>query len=167
MIAARRAAPALSLLVQCAIVAAASVLLYTGFAKWADPDAFAAVLAEHAVIPSAALGPATYAVPSAEILIGLLACLWAFSPATAARASGAVSLVFAAFAVYALMVLQNPPGQPTGCGCGFSSAPIEDWRPIVLRNASVASGFAVAAFGFATRVTQNPSSRPACRDARA
>ncbi|GIK19670.1 MAG: hypothetical protein DYG93_08660 [Leptolyngbya sp. PLA2] len=75
-----------------------------------------------------------FAFPIAEVAIGL-GVTGALVLGKSVRASATTPLaVYSVFFAYALWLTQYPPDQPAACGCGFSSAPVDRWGPIALRN---------------------------------
>lgn len=48
---------------------------------------------------------------------------------------GWLAPAYLVLAAYAGVLWVDPPDKPAGCGCGIaSSAPVESWAPIALRN---------------------------------
>lgn len=121
----------------CRLVALAvgAVLVAAGLAKFAHLDAFRAVLIEHGLLTGATVHIATIGFPTAECLVGLHLV---FSGLGSERRCAAALLLggvlFLGTSAYAIGLSIDPPPKPVPCGCGFSIGPVNDWRPIAIRN---------------------------------
>lgn len=122
-------------LVVCLFIAL--LLLYTGFAKALDFDAFARVLAQHRVVPPGSTSLVAWLVPMAEVGVGVaIVALLALDRrrymSLAAVLGGAV---FASFTAYALVGWAGPVPKPSGCGCGIPTLTDHFWTELIARNA--------------------------------
>lgn len=130
------------------VLAVGGFLLLSGLMKLADPEAFATILAEHALLSDPFVVPIAWIVAVGEVLVGAATVSWLLRGVLVLSLAALIqSGVFAAFTTYALLLTFNPPPEPASCGCGItSSAPVEDWSGIASRNGLWAAGLAVVAF---------------------
>lgn len=110
------------------------LLLVAGLGKLGDPDAFHDAVAAHGVVPAPVLGLVTWLTPLGEVAIGSVA-VWRLITRSPASAGVWLAPAYLVLAAYAGVLWVDPPDKPAGCGCGIaSSAPVESWAPIALRN---------------------------------
>lgn len=127
-----------------------------GLWKFAQPAEFLAALQSHALLPPPTHGWLAWAVPALEVS---LAALGIFAACIGTRLRPALllhSVLFAAFAGYALCAHFRPPPAPASCGCGLWDAQTADWAFIAARNA-ITGGVLATAAGFGLR--KQPLSR--------
>ena len=143
------------LFVELLVLAAATLLIFTGFAKAFDTESFALTLAAHGLIPEPIVGQAASAVIVGEIVVGVAAVALLAAWGRLALAAGLLAGVAGAFGWYAFFMVLFPPPAPVGCGCGFSASDTPaDWPMIAARNAAVA--VVLAMISLATRTTPAP-----------
>lgn len=102
------------------VLAASCLFAFSAMMKLQDPGEFTRIVRSHDVLPLAFTSATAVAVIVAEIGVSVLG-LWALSlrPAAVPIAGFLMSMLFAAFSVYAVLAQDIPPVQPSGCGCGF------------------------------------------------
>lgn len=131
------------LFARVAVLAAALTLIVAAALKAQDPAAFHDALAAHGVLPPFSLGAASWLIIALELVVGAAALLNAIGGNWRAAACFTGS-IFLCFAVYSTALAIRPPAAPTGCGCGFGAAVIEDWTPLAARNGVAALALLLA-----------------------
>jgi hypothetical protein len=120
------------------------LLLYTGFAKLADPSAFANILRAQGLL-SADAGFVGWAVPLAELAVATLGMYAIAAALPALRFAGlAQAALFTAFTAYCAALWANPPRAHVPCGCGLSKSVVIDWSGPTMR-AAILAALALAA----------------------
>lgn len=119
------------------------VLLYSGVNKVVENARFAQTLGEHGLLGLPAIELLRVCVPLTEILVGMVAIHAAIFPR--ARASGCVvlSIAFTVLAVYAAVLVMQPPPAATGCGCALRYGLVQSWWRIAAENSGIALGYLV------------------------
>lgn len=125
------------------------VLVWIGLVKSVEFSRFTEVVLAHDLLPSASVPVLGAALVSIEIFVGAFA-IWAAmgSPRRCAIGSVAVTLLLLGFTGYASALSIFPPPVPVPCGCTGTSAVVESWVPIMMRNAWVTTGASCMVLGF-------------------
>lgn len=110
--------------------------IFAAAAKAQTLEDFGATIAAHGLI--AFPERAAYGVVIAELGVGLFGLAGVAVASSYRRPAFALAGLATLFAAYSLALTLRPPPVPTGCGCGFSKAPIDSWAPIAMRNSSLA-----------------------------
>lgn len=142
------------------VVAAALSLIVAAALKAQDPSAFHEALAAHGVLPTFSLILAPWAVIALEVIVGS-AALQSIIGGNWRLAAGATGAIFVCFAVYATALAIRPPVAPTGCGCGFGAAVVDDWTPLAARNGVSAMALLIAAAVLPRRTARAEEALPA------
>lgn len=129
-----RAASAFAVFV---LLAAVTWLLISGFAKLADISVFADAISRQGLLPHSIMPFATWAVPLAEVTVGIAALRWLLADSSSRAAWWLCSAAFACLGTYAGFLWLNPPAVPAPCGCAGSSTPVADWGDLAIRNVGV------------------------------
>lgn len=127
------------------LLASSLWLSLAGLWKFAQPAEFLAALQSHGLLPPPTHGWLAWAVPALEVS---LAAFGIFAACIGTRLRLPLllhSVLFAAFAGYALCAQFRPPPAPASCGCGFWDAQTADWPFIAARNAITGGVLATAA----------------------
>jgi len=127
------------------LLVAITWLLISGFAKLADTSAFADALSRQALLPHSMIPFATWAVPLAELAVGIVALRWLLADSSSRTAWWLCSAAFACLGTYAGFLWLHPPAVPAPCGCAGSSVPVADWGDLAIRNVGVSVVLMVAA----------------------
>lgn len=147
------------LLARLLLTAAALLLLYTGLAKVSDTAAFRSTIEAHGFLPAWSLATVAWALPLAEIALGVGGIGAIAFGRGAALACAAIAVLFVAFAAYAGAMIAAPPAEPVGCGCGLRAGPISDWRPLLVQNGGSTAAMAAAGL-ILLRVRRRPPPAP-------
>ena len=134
------------------LVCAGIALLVFGLMKVTSHSEFLSVIESHGLAGDGLAVAVSWAVPLAEIAVGLMV-VWGVSTSQHAASVSAVALtmLLAAMTLYAATLSANPPPAPVRCGCMPGSAPVESWWPVTLRN-----GLCTAVAGVTARILQGP-----------
>jgi methylamine utilization protein MauE len=139
-------------------VAVSLLFLYSGIEKCSDIGRFQAIIVSHGLLEGATADTAAVALAAAEVGIGVLGLAsimmkgsMAVAPVLMIQAG-----LFLVFAVYAAMLVAEPPPKPTSCGCGVLSGATADWPSILTRSSVVAAGLGAASL-LALRVWTRPT----------
>lgn len=129
------------------VAAAVSLLfLYAGIEKWSDIGRFEGTIVSHHLLEGRSAQTAAVVLASAEAGVGVLGMVLLMM--RGAKATGLVLMLgsglFLVFAVYAGLLVAQPPPEPTSCGCGILAADNADWSGILTRSTLIAAGLAVA-----------------------
>lgn len=132
----------------CRIVILAScvLLLFAAVNKLRAPSTFAETLSQQNALPASFVAPASWAVPSIELILGLCGVGGVLLQRGVAPAGLGVACLFAVFAAYALFLHIRPPPAPTSCGCGLPRGMIADWPLISALNAAGTAVLGIASF---------------------
>ncbi len=128
------------------LVCAGITLLLLGLMKVTSRSEFLSVVESHGLMRDGLAVAVSWAVPLAEVAVGLMV-VWGVSTSRHAAGVSAVALtmLLAAMTLYAATLSANPPPAPVQCGCMPGSAPVESWWPVTLRNGVFTVAAAVAA----------------------
>jgi len=125
------------------------VLMWVGLTKSMELSRFTEIVLAHDLLPDSSVAVLTLLLVVLELLVGAFA-FWAAmgSPRRCAIGSVAVTLLLLGFTGYALALSISPPPVPVPCGCTGTSAVVESWVPIMMRNAWVTADASCMVLGF-------------------
>ena len=115
----------------------AAWLLVSAFGKFFSIDTFHDALRAHEIVPRELIPVTTWAFPALEAAVGTYA-IWQLLTGRSLRSAALpLIVIFGLLAGYTTLLAIHPPAEPTGCGCGIASGPVEHWWPLAARNAVV------------------------------
>ncbi len=118
------------------------LFLYTGIEKWSDIGRFQATIETHRLLQGTVAETAAIALATAEVGVGVLGLvlLMLKGPSVTALVLLLESGLFLVFAVYAALLVAQPPPEPTSCGCGLLAGATANWSGILTRSTLIATG---------------------------
>lgn len=126
------------------LLAAATWLLVSAFAKLADIGAFSSALAMQGLLALSLIPIVAWSVPFAELTIGIIAIRRLLADPNSRMGWWLCSVVYASLGVYTGFLWLYPPSVPAPCGCAGSAAPVADWADPAIRNFGAAIVLLVA-----------------------
>ncbi len=115
----------------------AAWLLVSAFGKLFSLDMFQDALRAHEIVSQELIPVTTWAFPLLEAAVGVYT-IWRLLTRRSLRSTAIpVIVVFGLLTGYTTLLALHPPAEPTGCGCGIASGPVEHWWPLAARNAVV------------------------------
>lgn len=122
-----------------------AVLLWAGYSKLDDVEAFHAAIRAQDLLPPVAQRAVAWCTPLVEIVLGSASILAAIVGRGVAKAGLAMALLLGGFALYGLAMIGWSPNADAGCGCGIVRAERANWASIAALDAGVAAALAVLA----------------------
>ena len=118
------------------------LFLYTGIEKWSDIGRFQATIETHRLLHGTAAQTAAITMATAEVGVGGigLALLILKGPSVTALVLLLESGLFLVFAIYAALLIAQPPPEPTSCGCSLLAGVTANWSGILTRSTVIATG---------------------------
>lgn len=131
-------------------------MLFAASWKFVNQTEFKTLLTDHGLFASGWIGFAGMAVPALEGAAGLAVLI---SMVRQREWQGAAWLctIFLCIAGYALFLHRSPPVVPARCGCGFSTAVVENWAKLALHHASVGTLFGLLSLALRVEGRDKPS----------
>ena len=115
----------------------AAWLLVSAFGKFFSIDTFHDALQAHEIVPRELIPVTTWAFPALEAVVGIYT-VWRLLTGRSLRSAALpLIVIFGLLTGYTTLLAIHPPAEPTGCGCGIASGPVEHWWPLAARNAVV------------------------------
>lgn len=147
------------------VFATGVLLVLAGVFKLQEHDAFRSALVAHGVLPLAAVPAVAWGVCVVELACEVVAVWCVVQRRWLVVRCGAVLCagMFLCLALYSLVLVFDPPPAPTSCACLPGEKLTVSWRPIVVRDGSIASILAVVGVIGAPRVRPAPRPKAAPR----
>jgi len=110
-------------------------VLVSGVLKFADADAFQRTVYSHGALSESMSLFVGQVFPTMELIVGSLCVVLVLQGRRGCAVAGQIiGVLFLMLGGYALIVSIHPPAEPVGCGCGWSSEPVDTWSLLALRN---------------------------------
>lgn len=110
-------------------------VLVSGVLKLAEAEAFQRTVHLHGALSESMSFIVGQVFPTMEVILGSICIVLALQGRRGCAVAGQfVGVLFLMLGGYALMVSIQPPAEPVGCGCGWSSEPVGTWSLLALRS---------------------------------
>jgi hypothetical protein len=113
--------------IRCVLMCGGVVVLFLGAAKAVDVEGFRQAIVAQGIIAPALAGPGAPAFVLAEIACALFVIVRSTSSGGGPSAALVLLVLLLVLTMYTAAVGLHPPPRPVGCGCGWSSRPVDSW----------------------------------------
>ncbi len=122
------------------------IFLYSGIDKWFNLTEFKGIVLAHGLLGENVAFPASAALASVEIVIGVfgLTLILIRGLASLALVFIGQAALFLIFTGYSAALVVWPPPEPTPCGCSLLASATAHWPAILMRSAVVAVALGLA-----------------------